>query len=154
MARNHAPEPNSKQLGLPSPASKAGEPPHRELVRRANSGQNRATRTSRRSGPARDASGTPRVIVRPDSGGSTLADRRGRDGCHTPAGCRLRPLRRGTGTPFPCFRNGTFPPASRLAKSARLRSQLTSLTATTPVSCCGGIERNRGASQSPSMAEI
>ena len=41
MAEDNASRPNSKQPGLPSPTSKAGEPPHRGLVRHANAGQNR-----------------------------------------------------------------------------------------------------------------
>ena len=39
MAENHVPRLNSKQPGLPNPTSKAGEPPHRRLVRHANAGQ-------------------------------------------------------------------------------------------------------------------
>ena len=41
MAEDHASRPNSKQPSLPNPTSKAGEPPHRGLVRHTNAGQNR-----------------------------------------------------------------------------------------------------------------
>ena len=41
MAEDHASRPNPKQPELPNQTSKAGEPPHRRLVRHTNAGQNR-----------------------------------------------------------------------------------------------------------------